>query len=126
MSVMLPAEAVKAYFEALGTADLEAFLGLFSADAHLEDPVGSPALSGQEGVARFHKMVGRAWQELRMEPSDVYVRGDRVAARWSARGHSASGKRITFGGISVFAVDDEGKIARLEGYWDFDQVMAQF
>jgi steroid delta-isomerase-like uncharacterized protein len=125
MSTAPPEAVVAAYFRAVGTAELADFLALFSEDVHFEDPVGSPVLTGHDGAARFHKTVGRAWQRLSMAPGAVYARGPHVAAQWSAEGHSASGKDIRFDGINVFTLDDQGRIARLEGYWDWEGVVAQ-
>lgn len=117
--------AARAYFAAVGSADVEALKALFAEDARLEDPVGSPALEGHAGVERFHRMTSRAWERLSMAPTAVVARGDRVAAAWSAEGRSASGKDIVFAGINVFRVDDAGRIVHLEGFWDFEDVVAR-
>jgi len=125
MSRTTPGEVALAYFDAIAGADADDFAALFSAAAHFEDPVGGPALHGHDGVRKFHKGLRRAWQRLRMQAEDVFVRGDRAAVRWHATGHSATGKDITFDGINVFTVDGDGKISRLEGYWDFESVIGR-
>jgi steroid delta-isomerase-like uncharacterized protein len=116
-----------AYFQAIGRADADSFAALFSADAHFEDPVAgpAPALIGEEGVRRFHKGLRRAWQSLRMDVDDVFVRGSRAAVRWHATGLSTTGKDIDFEGINIVTFDEAGRISRLEGYWDFEGVIAQ-
>lgn len=119
------ADAARAYFAAVGTADVEGLKRLFADDARLADPVGAPVLEGHAGVERFHKMTSRAWASLAMTPTSVVARGDRAAAAWTARGRSASGNDIAFEGINVFRVDAEGRIAELEGFWDFEGVIAQ-
>jgi steroid delta-isomerase len=116
---------VEAYFAAVGSADREAFVALFSADVHFEDPLGAGVLLGHEGVARFHKGLGRAWASLRMAPTALHVRGERAAVAWHAQGHSTSGKDIQFDGIDTFDVDEDGLIRRVEGYWDMEGVIAQ-
>lgn len=118
-------DAAAAYFAAIRDADADAFADLFSADVHFEDPVGGPALSGHDGVRRFHKGLRRAWQALHMEARDVFARGSRAAVRWHAEGTSGTGKAIAFDGVSVIEVDPAGKIRRLEGYWDLEGVIAQ-
>ena len=117
--------AALGYFAAVGQADREAFVALFHPDVHVEDPVGAGVLQGHEGVARFHKGLGRAWASLRMEPTHLQVRGSRAAIAWRARGHSSTGKDIDFEGIDVLEVDDAGRITRLEGYWDLESVIAR-
>lgn len=119
------ADAVRAYFAAVGSADADGLKRLFAEDARMEDPVGAPVLEGHAGVERFHKMTSRAWERLAMTPTRVAMRGDRVAASWTAEGRSASGKDIAFDGINVFRVDADGRIAHLEGFWDFEGVIAQ-
>jgi steroid delta-isomerase len=91
----------------------------------MEDPVGTPVHRGHEGVAGFHKGLHKAWSAMSMTLDDVFVRGNRAAARWSATGTSASGKQISFGGVDVFHLDGDGRIARLEGFWDLEGVIAQ-
>jgi steroid delta-isomerase len=118
-------QAVLDYFGAFAGADRDAFVALFTDDVHFEDPVGSHVLRGHDGVARFHKGLRRAWSDLEMTAESVFVRGDRAAVAWSARGRSASGKDIAFAGIDAFEVDPAGKIRRLEGYWDLEGVIAQ-
>lgn len=119
------AAAARAYFAAVGTAGVEELKALFAEDARLEDPVGAPALEGHAGVERFHKLTSRAWERLAMTPTEVVARGERVAAAWTAEGRSASGKDIAFSGVNVFRVDAAGRIAHLEGFWPFEDVVAQ-
>ena len=113
------------YFEALGADDGEAFAALFSEDVHFEDPVGGTVLTGRDGVMKFHRGVARAWESLDMQAEDVFVRGSRAAVYWDAEGRSRSGKDIDFDGINVLVLDDDGLIRRMEGYWDFEDVIAQ-
>jgi len=120
-------QAALAYFDTLGTGEADAFVALFSPDAYFEDPVAGPgpALDGHDGLRKFHRGLRRVWQSLRMDVGDVFVRGSRAAVRWRAEGVSASGKAIAFEGINVIAVDDQGRISRLEGFWDVERVMGQ-
>jgi steroid delta-isomerase-like uncharacterized protein len=117
--------AVAAYFAALGTADEESFVRLFAPDVQFEDPVGSRALVGRDGVASFHRGLRRAWSRLDVAVDEVFPRGDRAAVRWTALGVAASGNEIPFAGIDVIAVDEDGLIRLLEGYWDLESVVAR-
>jgi len=119
------ADAARAYFAAVGAADIDGFRALFAQDVRLEDPVGGPVLEGHAGVERLLKMTHRAWETLALTPTLVAARGDRAAAAWTAAGRSASGKDIAFDGINVFRVDEAGRIVHLEAYWDLEGVIAQ-
>ncbi len=118
-------QAAQAYFVAVSHGDLAEIVSLFDANAHLEDPVGTPALTGHEGVGRFVKGLRRAWSELRMTPTLVCTRDNTAAVAWQAAGRSATGKDIQFAGIDILAVNDAGLITRVEGYWDIEAVIAQ-
>lgn len=117
--------AARRYFAAVGQAERDAFVALFHADVHFEDPVGSGVLLGHEGVARFHKGLARAWSSLQMTPTALHVRGQRAAVAWQAVGQSQTGKAIDFDGIDVLDVDEAGLITRVEGYWDLESVIAR-
>lgn len=118
-------DVVRRYAEALGSADKDTFVSLFTEDVHFEDPVGTKVHTGHDGVAAFHAGLRRAWASLSMTTHIIEPRGNRVAVSWSARGRSASGTEITFDGIDVMFVHEDGRIERLEGYWDFEDVVAQ-
>jgi len=120
------AETVRRYFERVTAADADAFVALFSDDAEVADPVGTPPLHGPAAMAKFHARLHRAWQSLAMTPQVVHVRGTGAAVHWTAQGTSASGHDIAFDGINVFEVDGDGRIARMAAYWDLEGVVAQF
>lgn len=120
------AETVNRYFERVTAADADAFVALFSDDAEVADPVGTPALHGPAAMAKFHGRLHRAWQSLTMTPQVLQVRGPSAAVHWTARGTSASGHDIAFDGINVFEIDGDGRIARLAAYWDLEGVVARF
>ena len=46
-------EVIGKYMEAWATGNKELLLSIFAEDATWEDPVGSPAFVGHEGVAKF-------------------------------------------------------------------------
>lgn len=117
---------VASYFERATAPDAAAFAALFADAAEVRDPVGAPALVGPAGMTKFHGRLHRAWRSLAMAPVETIVRGREAAVRWQANGTSAGGNEITFDGMNTFVVDDEGRIERLDAYWDFEGVVARF
>jgi steroid delta-isomerase len=117
--------AVEAYFRALGECDETEFSALFSEDAWFCDPIGTPVLEGRQGVAKFLRGMRRAWAQFSSRPTRIYVRGSRATAHWTADGQSASGNAISFDGIDLFELADDGLISRVEGYWDIESVIRQ-
>jgi steroid delta-isomerase len=117
--------AVDGYFATVGAEDTDAFVELFAEDVVFQDPVGTPTLTGPEGVRKFHIRLQKSWQSLEMTPRATFPRGGRAAVYWTAEGLSGTGKAIRFAGVDVFEVDDAGRIRRVEGYWPIEEVIAQ-
>jgi ketosteroid isomerase-like protein len=111
---------VEAYFRALGEANEDEFGALFTDDAWFCDPIG-----GKPGVAKFLRGMRRAWSTFASTPTRVFVRGNRATAHWTASGRSQTGNDIVFDGIDLFEIADDGRICRVEGYWDIEAVMRQ-
>ena len=119
------ASVTDSYFQALSRLDVDAYTQCFRADAELLDPYGGRPFSGIEGLKKWFSGIERTWSMFSMEPQAHYSSGDRVAVMWRAVGRAHSGREAAFSGINVFTIDADGLIARLEGYWDFQAMLAQ-
>jgi ketosteroid isomerase-like protein len=117
--------ASDAYFKALCELDRDAYLSCFNSAAELRDPYGGEPFLGHDGIAKWFKGMERTWQEFSIKPVDQFRGGDRIAVQWEAQGRAKSGKNAQFSGINVFTFDNEGLISHLEGYWDFQSMVAQ-
>ena len=113
------------YFGALSSLDRERYLACFTADAELRDPFGGKPFDGVEGLNKWFTGLERAWSKFVIEPDSLFVGGNRVAAAWQARAVAKSEKGAAFSGINVFFFNDGGLIQRLEGYWDFQEMLTQ-
>ncbi len=113
------------YFQALSELDRDAYLSCFSTEVDLFDPYGGKPFKGREGLVKWFATMERTWSEFSMKPVTQFTSGDRVAIQWQAKGSSDSGKKAEFSGINVFTVDRSGLITQLEGYWDFQSMLAQ-
>lgn len=116
--------AVSEYFAALNALDRQRYLACFSSEAVLRDPYGGPVLQGEAGLHKFFDGMERTWQRFDMRPGAAYAAGDRVAVPWETDAVAVSGKHVRFAGVNVFTLE-EGKISRLDGYWDFRAMAAQ-
>jgi hypothetical protein len=67
----------------------------------------------------------RTWATFAMTPAAGYATGDRVAVPWHATATARNGKTAHFAGVNVFTLDGAGKISQLDGYWDFEAMVAQ-
>jgi len=109
---------IDGYVAAFTAGDRAAYLALFTADATVEDPVGSDVAVGADGIAAF-------WDGVRAMTPDVQLQrtGDaRVAAgeaAWPVRAIATLGDmKLAVDIIDVMAFDDEGRISSLRAFWD--------
>ncbi|MCU1456240.1 MAG: delta(5)-3-ketosteroid isomerase [Actinomycetia bacterium] len=105
--------AVDAYVSAYSTSDREAFLSVWSPEAWIIDPVGSPVSQGPDGRAAFWDSVHALSPEIRLIARDVVVCADEAAVTLEIH---AAGSVID--AIDIFSVDDSGRISSMKAYWD--------
>lgn len=110
--------AVSGYFSTLSARDKTKWFALFDARAVLHEPVGATPGEGREGLEQVWQVFTGPFATLAIASDEVFYSGSGAAARWSARATSADGKSADFHGISVFEVDDEGRIQTVMSYWD--------
>ena len=118
------AEAVRMYFAAIRSLDVDRFVDVFAPDAVSHDPVGASPHVGHEGIRSFFAGVSAAFSELDLSEADVFVCGTSAATKWTGSGTGRNGKQVRFEGIDVFECDDTGKIVQVRVFWDPKPVMA--
>jgi len=89
------------------------------------DPYGGRPLRGTDGLHKFMDGFERTWASFNIQPGESFAAGNRVALTWQAEATSKQGKTAVLAGIDVFTLADDGRISRLEGYWDFKAMAAQ-
>jgi steroid delta-isomerase len=107
------------YFDAAtqGT-DFDAFAALFTEDAVLEDPVGTPPVRGRTAIRDF-LAAGRAHIERStVTLHEVKACGDEAAARWSIAMRMIDGRELAIDGIGVFVFADPGTLRHVREFWD--------
>ncbi|MCA1994807.1 MAG: nuclear transport factor 2 family protein, partial [Coleofasciculus sp. S288] len=73
----------------------------------------------------FFQRMQSVFERLESTIEHIFVAGDEAAVKWTMRGVSKSGKSVTFEGITVFQVNDAGKIQTTHAYWNPGAMMAQ-
>lgn len=117
--------AVRAYFLAIRAMDADAFANNFAEDGVTCDPMGSPPISGRNGVREFFVSICKNFRSVALNEDSVFVAGNGAAVRWTGRGTSVNGKEVNFEGIDVFEVNQEGKIQNVWAYWNPAEMIAQ-
>lgn len=131
MSIEENKAIVRRFFE-LGPSqgNLAAADQLLAPDFALHTPLPSPP--GIQGMNDVITACRAAFEHLDVAVEDMVAEGDRVAARFTARGihkgafmgFEPAGKRVTMTGIEIFRIEN-GKIAELWGEANLLGVMRQ-
>ncbi|MDI6099459.1 nuclear transport factor 2 family protein [Actinoplanes sp. NEAU-A12] len=111
---------------AAGANDREAWLGLFTPDAIVQDPVGpsplDPAGAGHRGaaaIAVFYDTVIAQVDSLRFEIERSYLCGDEVADVGSIHMSLPGGQTAVVRGVFTYRGDGNGRLSALRAYWEF-------
>jgi steroid Delta-isomerase len=116
---------VRAYFLAIRAMDPEAFANTFAEDGTTRDPVGTPAITGREGIRDFLQSICQNFKNVSLEEESIFIADNGAAVKWSGKGTSAGGKEVKFEGIDVFEVNADGKIQNVWAYWNPAEMIAQ-
>ena len=125
MSPETVSHTVKAYFAAIRAMNEQAWIDTFAEDAVSHDPVGAPAIVGHQSLREFFQTITSAFKEVGLTEEDVFIAGNGAAVKWSGRGISQGGRKVHFGGIDVFELNEAGKIQTLHAYWNPAEMMSQ-
>lgn len=130
MAQSSPAElAFQRHVDFVARGDREGFLGNFSADAVVQDPVGKSPLDPTGRGHRGHQAIGAFWDTIiapgrvRFEIERAYVCGDEIANVGTVYNALPGRDEVAAEGVFVYRVDAEGKIVSLKAYWDYDATM---
>jgi steroid delta-isomerase len=116
--------AVKTYLGALAAMNADAFAEAFAPDGVSNDPVGTPPYEGRDAIRMALQGILDACDSVSLTPDNMFVAGDNAALKWTGQLTVKNGRSITFEGIDVIQVNDQGKIQTLHAYWDLAPVMA--
>ncbi len=116
-------KAINDYFAAISSLDCEAWIATFAADAVSHEPAG--ILEGHDALRAFFNGVAAGFETIEMKPDQIFVVGKEAGVKWSANGVGKSGRPAKFEGVDFFAINDEGKIQTVKGFWDPAVMMAQ-
>ena len=129
MSEQIPSDkisrAVRGYFLAIRAMDADAFANSFAEDGTTFDPVGSPAITGRDGLRDFFQSICKNFKSVALEEDSIFVAGNGAAVKWTGHGTSTSGREVKFEGIDVFDINADGKIQTVRAYWNPAEMIAQ-
>ena len=113
-------QTMQNYIKAWGSNDKKLLLSLFTEDAILEDPVGTPAFKGTEGVAKFWDFAHfESDRQLSTKFEEIRVCADQAIFRFTMQVRIPSknqGLDLSIQEHITFA--DDGRIKHLRAFWD--------
>jgi steroid delta-isomerase-like uncharacterized protein len=126
------AETMRRLYDLLSAGDVDGFGALLADDfvEHEETPGLEPT---KDGVVQFFRMYRAAFPDLRMDPEDILVSGDKVVARVRGTGtHQgefmdlpATGKSIDVKFIDIIGFGEDGLAHEHWGVMDTMAMMQQ-
>jgi steroid delta-isomerase len=117
--------AVRAYFLAIRAMDVDAIANTFAEDGTTFDPVGTPGITGRDGIREFFQSIFKNFKSAGLTEDSVFVAGNGAAVKWTGHGTSTNGSEVKFEGIDVFEVNDDGRIQTIHAYWNPAEMIAQ-
>lgn len=123
-------DAAIASMTAVESGDKAAWLALFAPDAVVEDPVGPSPFDpegtghrGRDAISAFYDMVIAPNETVRFEIHHSMACGDEVANVATATTTLPDGAgTVLTRMVATYRVDEEGHIASLRAFWEFDAV----
>ena len=111
-------QAIEKYGAALCSLDGTALADCFSSDGEWTEPV-APTVTGPEAVRGLFEGMAQGFASLTLTPTKIYSTGPHDAAfTWVGQAVMKDGRSVDFHGIDVMACDAEGKLTRVQAYWD--------
>jgi ketosteroid isomerase-like protein len=110
--------------EAVEAGDREGWLGLFAADAVVEDPIGESPLDpsgrghrGRDAIATFYDtVIGPNEVTFRIDQS--WAAGDEVANVGTITTKMGDGTVVHTDGVFTYRVNENGRVVALRAYWE--------
>ena len=107
-------KTVNQYLEFLSTGTTDDVLTLSTADATIEDPVGSDLRRGHDAIREFYAGFQDAKKET--ELAELRVTGTEAAFLWHLT-LDAGDSRTRISPISMMAFDEDAKITSMRAFW---------
>ena len=116
---------IAAYFTNMAAMNPEGWVEYFAEDAISYDPVGHPPTKVHEGFREFFGQLQGVFEHLEPTTENIFVAGNEAAVKWTMQGRSKSGKSVMFEGITIFEINEAGKIQTTRAYWNPATMIAQ-
>jgi steroid Delta-isomerase len=108
------AQTVASYLELVATGTADQVIALYTADATVEDPIGSELLHGRDAIHGFYKNIEGAKKAT--ELVELRAGAAEAAFLWHLT-LDAGDNRTRISPISVMTFDEDAKITSMRAFW---------
>jgi steroid delta-isomerase-like uncharacterized protein len=124
---------VRRAYELISAGDLDGFAEMISDEEFVEHDETPGLEPTKAGVLQFFAMFRTGFPDLRMEPEQIFVDGDKVAVYFRATGTNtgelmgmpATGKSVDVHGLDIVRFGEDGKAHEHWGLFDAMGMMQQ-
>jgi len=129
---MDPAASMRRFFEMVNSGDIDRLLDLLADD--FVEHEGMPGMpTGREGTKQLFKMMSAAFPNMKWEPQDILVDGDKAVARVQFTGTNdgelmgmpATGKSVSVQVIDIVRFGEDGLAREHWGVFDRMAMLTQ-
>lgn len=107
---------MQAYIDTFNRADAAGIADLYSDEATVEDPVGSPLKKGKTAIAEFYQMAVQTGAKLKLAAPIRGSHGNSAAMAFDVELSMPEG-RMTIRVIDVMTFNEEGKFTSMRAFW---------
>jgi steroid delta-isomerase-like uncharacterized protein len=128
-----PAASLRRFFELISSGNIDGFLDMLADDfvEHEELPPGMPP--GREGTRQLFEMLLAAFPDMKWDPEDILVDGDKAVARVRFTGTNdgefigkpATGRRVNVQVVDIVRFGEDGLAKEHWGVFDMMGLMMQ-
>ena len=113
-------ETIANYWKRFSAGDVDELVALFTDDATVEDPVGSPVHEGKEAVRAFYESAHALADSIELRGLDLtLVCGDQAAFAMEIR-PTIGGATFVLNAIEVMTFADDGRITSMRAFFQQD------
>jgi steroid delta-isomerase len=115
-------ETIENYWKAFTAGDRDAWVALFTDDATVEDPVGSPVHSGKDAIGAFFEVSHSLADSIELRSLDILaIVGNEAAFAMEIR-PNIGGAAMVLEAIDVMTFADDGRITSQRAFWQMEKM----
>ena len=116
---------VNIYFDNMAAMNAQGWLDIFAEDAVIHDPVGDPPKIVHRDSEQLFKILSSFFKQIELSQDEIFFVKNGAAVKWTMQVVAKSDRQVTAEGISIFEINDVGKIQKVSSYWDEAAMMTK-